>query len=104
MKEELRSLLENYLDKPSESNLKLLNDSVGSYTSYWIENIDSIRDLDKEKITTKKKKSLYRRKYPIQKDSNRHLNGEGWYIALQERLDDPDNPFWVISFREIDLM
>lgn len=100
MKEELRSLLENYLDKPSESNLKLLNDSVRSYTSYWIENIDSIRSLDKEKIATKKKKSLYRRKYPVQKDSNKFLNGEGWYIALQERLDDPDNPFWVISFRE----
>ena len=98
MKEEIRNLLETFLDKPTDSNLQLLNDSARAYTSYWIDNIDSIRDLENKKTTAKKKKSLYRRKYP--KDSTKLKVDKGWYIALQERLDDPENPFWVISFRE----
>tara|TARA_Y100000590_G_scaffold72010_1_gene79126 strand:- start:442 stop:1317 length:876 start_codon:yes stop_codon:yes gene_type:complete len=96
MKEEVRNLLESFLDKPTEANLQLLNDSAKAYTAYWIENIHSLKNEEEEKPSKKKRKSLYRRKYP--KDLGHE--GEGWYIALQERLDDPENPFWVISFRQ----
>ena len=53
MKEKLRNLLETFLDKPTDSNLELLNDSARAYTSYWIDNIDLIRDLDNKKTTAK---------------------------------------------------
>tara|TARA_B100000575_G_scaffold39841_1_gene27351 strand:- start:216 stop:1313 length:1098 start_codon:yes stop_codon:yes gene_type:complete len=89
--QELKKLLDDFIDKPTEENLQLINKSARKYTSEWIEAGGRTRKLSSKGRTT------YNR---IHSDGN--LTEEGNYMALQDKIEDDKDPYKVISFRRRD--
>ncbi|SVD47005.1 uncharacterized protein METZ01_LOCUS399859, partial [marine metagenome] len=62
MKNKVRKLLESFLEKPTEQNLEIFNESARGYITYWIEAMHSGEKLEIK--TPLKKIPKYKRKFP----------------------------------------